>query len=987
MSGMILIFSKSGEMEPDEISLGEQLSKNLASDIEMLRIAKGYSIEKRYSHETLDTIGNSLLVDPIVESYSIDEIPWEGYSTLITVGYKPGVTDNVGHTASIAINDLGLEQNGNSNDFVHSFTLIALWGVDSTEELIDALHDVFNPIVEFANISSNEIVLPRYDLSTTVDDDALVQDIPIIDANDEELIEISKKGLLALNLEEMKAIQAHYKELSREPTDIELETFAQTWSEHCVHKTLKSAARLEITDHVGKKQLLMYDNLIKETIFAATRIIRENGDKDDICVSVFKDNAGIIKFNENFNICFKVETHNHPSAKEPYGGAATGIGGVIRDILAAGMGAKPIANTDIFCFSEPNISRDEVPEGIIHPKEIMKGVVAGVRDYGNPMGIPTVNGSVYFDKRYLGNPLVFCGTAGIIPRKINGKPSENKEPNVGDYLVVIGGKTGRDGIHGVTFASLEMDKHTSSNPVQIGDPITERMFMEAMFKARDKGLYTFVQDCGGGGLSSAFGEMGAELGCEIHLEKVPLKYQGLLPWEIWISESQERQAFSVPPEHFEEFKEIFELEGVGVYHVGMITGNKKLVLKYGDLKVGEIEMDFLHNGVPLPEKEATWRQGVPVMEGFEPSDAPGELLKEILASWNVCSKEWIVRQYDSEVQGNTILKPLQGCKNDGPGDGSVIKPDPASWAGIALSNGMNPFYGDFDPYLMAASSIDEALRNIVCCGADPNHVAILDNFCWGNPRDPEHMAKLILACKACKDIATGFETPFISGKDSLNNEYKTDDGVISIPATLLISAIGKVEDIRNVPSMFLKSPGNFLCIVGETRDELGGSHYLKTRNLEEKNTMVPTVDTHTFMNHYRAIHECMNNGLIASMHDCSEGGLITSISEMCFSGELGATIHLKNVPRDFTEDPLNDILLFSESNGRILVEIPKGKKDEFIKAMEGKIMGIIGEVTSDTRLLVEGIDGNCIINESISDLKRAWQAPLDLEHYLGTSGE
>ncbi|NMC05857.1 MAG: phosphoribosylformylglycinamidine synthase subunit PurL [Candidatus Lokiarchaeota archaeon] len=980
MGHNIFIFSEINGMTKNESKLADGFSKQLATQITRVKLITGYFIDAPVSLADAETMAKSLFMDPIVESYSIDTLPWKDFTFAVTTGYKPGVTDNVGHSASIAVKDLGIEIKGARDDFIHSFSAHVVWSKDGL--LIDALaRSLHNPIVEFALVSRTGIELPDYNLSKKLKPEELSRLIPITKATDAELLDISKKGLFALNLEEMKCIQDYYRKLGREPSDIEMETFAQTWSEHCVHKTLKGSVNIEkiLSDGTRKKERI--DNLIKSTIFSATQEIIKNAGTRNICVSVFKDNAGIITFNDKYNACFKAETHNHPSAKEPYGGAATGIGGVIRDVLAAGLGAKPVANTDIFCFAEPDFDARQVPEGVIHPRKIMEGVVSGVRGYGNPMGIPTVNGSIYFDKRYLGNPLVFCGTIGIIPRFILGKPSEEKKPRVGDYLVFVGGKTGRDGIHGVTFASLEMDKFTTSNPVQIGDPITEQMFMEAMFKARDKGLYNFVQDCGGGGLSSAFGEMAEELGCVIQLDQVPLKYQGLLPWEIWISESQERQAFSVPPAKFEEFKHIFEAEDVGVYKIGEITGNKKLTLKYGEKIVGEIDVDFLHDGVPKAINDATCKEIKPVQSVFQ---APASLeapLLDILSSWNVCSKEWAVRQYDSEVQGLTVIKPLQGVKNDGPGDGAVIKPDEDSYEGLVISNGMNPKYGDHDAYWMAASGIDEAIRNAVCCGADPDHLALLDNFCWGNPRDPVQMGKLVLACQACKDISIPFGTPFISGKDSLNNEYKTDAGTISIPATLLISAIGKCDDVRKARSSYFKAAGNSIYVVGKTSDELGGSHYLEVLGKTGANTIVPKVDPVAFKAAYKKLHATMMEDLVITAHDCSEGGIAVALSEMCFSGELGATVELGKVPASGSCSR-DDLILFSESNGRIIVEVPLGKEGQFEKVMAGSEIARIGTVDATRSLRVTGIKGDKILDVSIDRLKVAWQKPLDLEGNL-----
>nr|MDO8110087.1 phosphoribosylformylglycinamidine synthase subunit PurL [Candidatus Sigynarchaeota archaeon] len=966
-------------MTSKETSVKDNFARQFSAPISRVKLVTGYYIDAEVSNADLETMARSLFIDPVVEEFTIDELPWKDFTFAITTGYKPGVTDNVGHTASIAVKDLGLKINAANGDFFHAFNVHVIW--NDQKKIIDgiakALH---NPIVEFAFSSKSGVQLPDYNISKEVDPAELVQEIPLLKANDAELIEISKKGLLALNLEEMKKIQEYYRKIGREPRDIEMETFAQTWSEHCVHKTLKGKVILEKVDGNAKKTETI-DNVIKSTIFSATQTIIQNSGKKNICVSVFKDNAGIIKFNDKFNACFKAETHNHPSAKEPYGGAATGIGGVIRDVLAAGMGAKPVADTDIFCFAEPDFPEKLVPEGVIHPRKIMEGVVAGVRGYGNPMGIPTVNGSIYYDKRYLGNPLVFCGTVGIIPRTIMGKPSEDKKPQVKDYLVFVGGKTGRDGIHGVTFASLEMDKYTTSNPVQIGDPITEQMFMEAMFKARDKGLYNFVQDCGGGGLSSAFGEMAEGLGCIIQLDQVPLKYQGLLPWEIWISESQERQAFSVPPEKYEEFKRVFEAEDVGVYKIGQITGDKKLTLKYKDVVVGEIDIDFLHGGIPKASNNATWHEIKAMKKDFPAPKNLEDILAKILGSWNVCSKEWVVRLYDSEVQGNTVIKPLQGVKKDGPGDGAVIKPDEASYEGLVISNGMNPKFGDIDPYWMAASGIDEAIRNAICCGADPEHLALLDNFCWGNPRDPVQMGKLVLACQACKDISIPFGTPFISGKDSLNNEYKTDAGIISIPATLLISAIGKCDDIRKAKTSYLKKAGNAIYIIGTTADELGGSHYLEVLGKLDANNIVPRVDPATFKEAYKKLHQAMLDDLVVTAHDCSEGGIGVALAETCFSGELGAKIDLSKVPTGDT-CRRDDLILFSESNGRIIVEVQKGKESKFEKLLAGSIYARIGEVTSVKSLEIKGLKGDIILNSEVLKLKKAWQNPLDFEHNL-----
>ncbi|MEK7852621.1 MAG: AIR synthase-related protein, partial [Planctomycetota bacterium] len=517
------------------------------------------------------------------------------------------------------------------------------------------------------------------------------------------------------------------------------------------------------------------------------------------CVSVFKDNAGIIRFDDHYNICFKVETHNHPSAIEPYGGANTGIGGVIRDIMGTGLGGKPILNTDVFCFAPPDTLQEKIPPGVLHPKRIFRGVVAGVRDYGNRTGIPTANGALFFDERYLGNPIVFCGTVGLIPKDMCGKNA-----NPGDAIVVVGGRTGRDGIHGATFSSVELhekSEQTSGGAVQIGNAITEKALLDVLLQARDKGLYHCITDCGAGGLSSAVGEMGQDLGAVVNLEKVPLKYEGLSYTEIWISEAQERMVIAVAPEKEVELLTLCKSENVGATVIGRFTNDKTLRLFYNAQPVGEIDMDFLHNGIPRLERKATWHKTV-----FEEPNLPekgdyGADLKKILSAWNVCSKEWVIRQYDHEVQGGSVLKPLQGVNNDGPGDACIITPVLGSRKGIIVSNGMNPRYGDIEPYNMAASAIDEALRQIIAVGGNLGQVALLDNFCWGNTNKPDRLGSLVKTAQGCYDVAIAYGTPFISGKDSLNNEFITEKETIVIPPTLLFSSVAVMDDVRIAISM------------------------------------------------------------------------------------------------------------------------------------------------------------------------------------------
>ncbi len=729
--------------------------------------------------------------------------------------------------------------------------------------------------------------------------------------------------------------------------------------------------------------------MLKETIFSATMQIRSDLGESDWCVSVFKDNAGIVEFDNNYNIAFKVETHNRPSALEPYGGANTGIGGVIRDTLGTGLGAKPICNTDVFCFASPDTPYEELPPGVMHPRRIMKGVVSGVRDYGNRMGIPTVNGAVFFDERYVGNPLVFCGNVGLIPKE---KSFKEVQPN--DLIVSIGGKTGRDGIHGATFSSAELTESsdiTSGGAVQIGNAITEKMLMDVLLIARDRELYSSVTDCGAGGYSSAVGEMGEELGAEVWLDRVPLKYDGLSYTEIWISEAQERMVFAIPESNWEQFEALCASESVEATVIGQFKPTGQLVLKYGDEIVGDVSMSMLHDGRPPIIREATYSPApssdLPSFE-FKATDEWTADLCKILASPNVASKHWIIRQYDHEVQGGSVIKPLVGIQNDGPGDAAVVRPVLDSRRGLAVSCGMNPLYGDLDTYHMATSAIDEAIRNCVSVGADPTRIAILDNFCWGYTDRPETLGSLVRAAIACQDLSVVLQTPFISGKDSLHNEFSyTDDKgsrqTISIPSTLLISAMGQVPDVANCVTMDLKTAGNLLFQIGVTGDHLGGSHWNLVNELS--GGKVPTVDPERSKQTFIHLHDAIRKGLVRSCHDMSEGGLAVAVAEMAFAGGLGAEITTNEVGIEILpSDPDSNIelsyataaLLFSESNTRFVVEITPENVEQFKSTMGDIDVQPLGSVISDPLLTIE-VGDNTVIQSDLVTLKNAWLGTLD----------
>ncbi len=944
-----------------------------------VKAARTFLIQGDLSENDARRAAEQLLVDPVTEQFAVHQLPVSPSEIsnlksqmLLNVLLHPGVTDSVAENATQALNRLKLSVTNAATCrryWIQGDLTAAQWNQLQKKVLAnDAIEYVVRGPLQIKDLS----VGSEYKFKLTT--------VAIRDMDDEALMVLSKKGQLYLSIAEMKTVQAHYRSLQRDPTDIELETVAQTWSEHCSHKTL--GGRIHYVETSGGKVVrdIHFNSMLKETIFAATVQIRQQLGKDDWCISVFKDNAGIVKFDDRQNVCIKVETHNHPSAIEPYGGANTGLGGVIRDPLGTGLGAKPVCSTDVFCFARPDYPADQLPPGVLHPQAVMQGVVSGVRDYGNRMGIPTVNGAVCFDDRYLGNPLVYCGNVAMIP-----VDKCDKKVSPGDLIVAVGGRTGRDGIHGATFSSVELteeSEHISGGAVQIGNPVTEKMMMDVILAARDRGLYSAITDCGAGGFSSAVGEMGEETGAEVWLDKAPLKYSGLSYTEIWISEAQERMVLSVPPANWEEFRALCASEGVEATAIGQFTGTKQLVLKYGEHQVGSLSMDFLHDGRPPVIREAVYEiksttsplhraGGEGQGEGAAVSESRDytEDLKKILSSLNVASKEWIIRQYDHEVQAGSVIKPLVGINNDGPSDASVVRPDLTSKRGLVVSCGINPHFGDYDPYWMAASAIDEAVRNCVAVGANPDRIAILDNFCWGNTERPETLGTLVRAAVACQDIAVAYGTPFVSGKDSLNNEFSYEDPsgtrrTVAIPSTLLITALGQVDDVETCVTMDLKGPGNLLYLIGETKDEMGGSHYNLVNGLTGGN--VPTVDKEMAPKIFRALHQAIKQGLILSCHDLSEGGLAVAAAEMAFAGGVGVEIELKS--RTANE-------LFSESNSRFLIEVSAVAEQSFLKCVDKITFEKIGRTTSSTALIINDAGENTI-NANLIDLKSIWQRPL-----------
>ncbi len=923
--------------------------QEFAGEIGSVFTSRIFLLDTDAPQEDVQRIARELLADPVVEQAElVSTPPDDSGKSRIEIHLKPGVMDPVADSTEMAIRDMGLAVRE-----VRTGRAYVIEGSIPRAELEKIASRVLaNGVIE--SVHFDAYIPTAFQRGQTYQ--FKLNHVGIRELSDDQLRKLSRDGHLFLSLAEMKAIQDYFRGQNREPTDIELETLAQTWSEHCVHKTLKSAVDIEVKDASGRTVATRrYDNLIKETIFKSTMELTDNGKDTSFCLSVFADNAGVIVFDDRDAVCFKVETHNHPSAIEPYGGSATGIGGCIRDILGTGLSAKPIANTDTFCVAPPDTT--DLPGGVIHPKRILQQVVAGVRDYGNRMGIPTVNGAVYFDRNYIGNPLVFAGCVGLIPRdKIH------KEARKGDAIVVMGGRTGRDGIHGATFSSAELtDTHADefSHAVQIGNAITQKKMADVILQARDRGLFSAVTDCGAGGLSSAVGEMGEKIGATVDLDKVPLKYEGLRYDEIWISEAQERMVLAVPQQHVEELLKLSHDEDVESTVFGTFgTDNRELILNYDHNEVGRISMHFLHDGIPMPTRKAVVHQrdeGVPAAQSASESGATADAavrhkLLRLLAHPNIASKHWIIRQYDHEVQGGSVVKPLIGPQQIGPSDGAVIRPKLDGFRGVALGAGLAPWIED--PYEMALAAIDEAVRNVVSVGADPSRIAILDNFCWPSVDDEQTMGTLVRACEACYDAAKAYGIPFISGKDSLHNQFTLQETgeVIRIPRTLLISAIGVIDDVRKCVTMDLKQPDNHLYLI---------------RPSASSNPDLATV---------AAVHgvvaRAIREGLIASCHDVGEGGWLTAAAEMAIASGLGLAI---SIHAGGNEQPF-----FTEERGAYLAEVPGDRLRELqeLARNHGIFFEPRARVLANPRFILSS--PREIVDEiSVDELTKAWRGTLD----------
>lgn len=985
----------------------EALFKSLSSkfDVTDVQMVDVYTVNRRMFAEEREAVTSCFIkpFSPIpVMHFSDMESPVDArdrYKTdlkpfdwAFEIGFMPGVTDNVGHTAKELIENT-LKMEFDEGEDVYSSMLYLISGQLSEENIQSIISSLSNNLIQRSVIKTYSdfmtdggmgIVIPKVTLEGNVE----VTEVNL-DVYDTELEAIgnagiknsdgSRRGPLGLRLEYMKAIQDYFREIGRNPTDIEIETLAQTWSEHCKHTIFASSI-----DEVK-------DGIYKHYIRRATKDVRAQKGAKDICVSVFKDNSGAIVFDDKWLITDKVETHNTPSALDPFGGAITGIVGVNRDCMGFGQGAKPVVNRYGFCLADPELnvelyrSKDK-SNPTLSPEFIMHGVIEGVEAGGNCSGIPSPQGFLYFDDRYCGKPLVFAGTIGLIPREIKNEKNEKtevrlgheKEAKPGDLIYMIGGRVGKDGIHGATFSSEALNEGSPVTAVQIGDPITQKKLSDAIIKeARDKLLYNSITDNGAGGLSSSVGEMAEQSGgFELHLDKVPLKYPGLQPWEIWISESQERMTLAIPSENVYEFVSLMKKRGVEATEIGTFTNSGKAIVKYNGETIMDLEMEFLHDGLPptfLKTKEI--KNNLQEPEISQPTDYE-KLCCDLLARPNLCSREFISSLYDHEVQASSVQKPLQG-KGKVHADATLSRPVLDSKKGVVHSQGLAPRYSDIDTYHMATSSIDTAIRTAVATGGNLDHLAILDNFCWCSSNDETRLWQLKRAAEACYDCAIAYGTPFISGKDSMFNDFRgfDKDGnsvTISIPPTLLVSAIGVTDDIEKSVSLDAKIPGDLVYVIGETYDELGGSEYYDF--MGELGANVPKVNAKKAAETYRKFYVVVKEDLIASSISLGIGGLFHGLARTAMGGMLGLDVDIEKAPG--ISALRADKGLFSETQSRLLVTINPEYKERFENMMSCIQIAEIGKVTAEPILkITKGADE--IANIQVSKLTEAYRSRLE----------
>jgi len=981
--------------DPRGVEAEHGIRSFLGVPVEHVRTREVYRIEADLSDAERKTV-LAEFVDPVQQVGALDRLDGsdEAYDVIVGVGYKPGVTDPVGRSALVAVEDT-LGRRLGDDAAVYCSRLYLLRGVDTGQARRIAKDLLANPVIQTIDVAEwNEWSASEPDLTVPRVPGGAVPAVERIDlgGSDEELERISREGLLALTLREMRVIRDHFREaagdplrteagLDGRPTDVELECLAQTWSEHCKHKIFNAT----VTYHEPGKDPETISSLFKSCIRDATEAIGSPW-----LVSVFHDNAGVVTFDDAIHLVYKVETHNSPSALDPYGGAMTGIVGVNRDPFGTGLGSELLVNVWGYCFASP-FHDGELPAGLLHPRRIRDGVHQGVIDGGNQSGVPYGRGWERFDARYLGKPLVFCGTVGALPVTVAGRPGEKKKARPGDRIVMVGGRIGADGIHGATFSSAVLDESAPVQAVQIGDPITQKRMFDFLIDVRDAGLYSSITDNGAGGLSSSVGEMAeGSGGARIDLACAPLKYQGLAPWEILVSEAQERMTLAVPEENLERVLKLARQFEVEAADLGSFTDDGWLHVLHGEETVALLSMDFLHEGDPDLELTAVWEP--PVFD--EPAERDIDLtaaLPAMLARLNLCSGEEKARHYDHEVKALSVIKPFIGVNQDVPADATVSLARHGSLRGFVLSEGIHPHLSDLDTRAMAMTVVDEALRRQLCAGARLDRVAMLDNFCWpdpvqaeGNPDGEYKMAQLVRACRGLYDAVTAYSTPLISGKDSMKNDSTKGGVKISVPPTLLVSAIGQIDDVRRSRTLELKGAVDRVYLIGRTQDELGGSEYYRWLGESDGiaaapgepqgyiGTRPPTVDTDLCLKIYEAFEAASDAGLLRSASTPSIGGWGPLLARCAMASDLGLDLDLESACRH-AELSANRFM-FSESNGRFFVTVREADTDAFEALFDGMPIEQVGTVGADRGLRVACDDRSYAWNTD--DLSRAFKETL-----------
>ncbi len=976
--------------------VSDRLSRALGRDLRA-RLVDVILSDRPISRE----VAEEALSDPVVQRVTLDEpaaarIP--GWSALVEVAWRPGVTDTLAITAREALEICGGPSESESAALrtARQYLLFGDAGRPEAERAARLLH---NPLIQEARILTAGdwaagLRAPASYPGVSVHDRPDWETFDLASFSDPDLEALSRDRLLALTLPEMRALKEHFGDprtvearraagLPAGATDVELEMVAQTWSEHCKHKIFNAEISYTETDPAGRPAgpPETIRSLFKTFIRGLTE---ELAPSKDFLRSVFTDNAGVVQFRPGWALCVKAETHNSPSALDPYGGAITGIVGVNRDILGTGMGAKPIFNTDVLCFAPPDTPEGEVPEGLLHPREVLEGVHKGIVDGGNQSGIPTVAGALLFDESFLGKPLVFCGTGGILPDTVNGKPAWEKTVRPGDLAVMLGGRIGKDGIHGATFSSLALDEGSPASAVQIGDPIIQRRMTDFLLEARDRGLYAGITDNGAGGLSSSLGEMAQSSGgVRIDLDACPLKYPGLSPWEILVSESQERMSLAVPPDRIPEFLDLAARRGVEATVVGEFTGSGNAEIRSGGRTAGLLSLDFLHDGLPPLRLSARWSPAALRSDFLPDREDWTETLYRILAEPNVASKEPWVREFDHEVQGRSIEKPFTGVRRDAPSDGAVLKPRYDDWAGITVTHGICPRLSDHDAGLMAACAVDEAFRAHIALGGDPDRAAALDNFCWpdpvpspGNPDAERKLAQLVRACRGLADACRTYGLPLVSGKDSMKNDAVAEGRRISVRPTLLVTLAGFVQDVRKVPSTDFPGPGLLVYLLGRTEGALGLSILERVEGARFGSP--PGIDPAAALPLYRALAHGISGRLVVSCHDLSDGGLAVAAAECCLGGRVGADLRLDALPGAPDAEPSR--LLFSESPSRFLVSVREEDRERFERSFSGLPHRLLGTTTAEARLRFRRADRE-VLSAGLEDLEGAYKTPIAGRRY------